>query len=182
MKKEQFAELAISMGFSNAVLLETAQIPFEPAFRVCCEDNSCGKYGVNWSCPPDCGTTDQMRQRVQARQYGLVLQTTWDIDSEDGPATKRCKGKHNQLSRELIAKIQEDTSGFLIGASGCSLCETCTLVAGEPCRFPDKMASCMSAYCIYVRRLAEENGMEYDSGPGLVNFFGMYVFDETGNK
>lgn len=179
MKKEEFVRLAISMGFSNAVLLKTEEIPFEPAFRVCCEDNSCGKYGVNWSCPPDCGTTDQMRDKVRARQYGLVLQTTWDIDSEDGPSIKRCKGQHNKMTRELIAQVQDGTQGFMIGASGCSLCDTCTIVEGKPCRFPDKMASCMSAYCIYVRQLAETHGMEYDSGPGLVNFFGMYVFDEV---
>ena len=42
---------------------------------------------------------------------------------------------------------------------------------------PWKTASCMSAYCIFVRRLAEQCGMEYDCGPGLLAFFGMYVFD-----
>ena len=42
---------------------------------------------------------------------------------------------------------------------------------------PWKHASCMSAYCIFVRRLAEQCGMEYDCGPGLLAFFGMYVFD-----
>ena len=35
----------------------------------------------------------------------------------------------------------------------------------------------MSAYCIYVEKFVEDHGMEYDSGPGIVNFFGMYFFD-----
>ena len=47
----------------------------------------------------------------------------------------------------------------------------------KPCRYPDLYYSCMSAYCIFVRRLAEQCGMEYDCGPGLLAFFGMYVFD-----
>lgn len=180
MDANGFVKRAVELGFANAFILETKQIPFNPAFRVCCEDNSCGKYGVNWSCPPDCGSTDEMQAKIRARKYGLVLQTMWDIDSEDGPSVKRCKGAHNKLTRELIAELQSQTEGFMIGASGCGLCEVCALVDGEPCRFPDRMASCMSAYCIYVQKLAEENGMEYDSGPGLVNFFGMYVFDVCG--
>ncbi len=169
-------QLAQTLGFSNAALVKTEQIPFNPAFRICCEDNSCGKYGVNWSCPPDCGSTAFMQEKIQKRPYALVLQTTWDIDYDDPKAIKQCKGRHNQLTRDLMAQA-EGTTGFMVGASGCSICETCSIVDGQPCRFPDKMASCMSAYCIYVQQLAEENGMEYDSGPGLVNFFGMYVFD-----
>lgn len=170
--------MAKAMGFSDACLIKTGSIPFEPAFRICCEDNSCGKYGVNYSCPPDCGAAEEMEAKIKAYPHGLVLQTMWDIDYDDPAAIKRCKGEHNRLTRELIAKLQDKTIGFMIGASGCGLCEVCAIVDGEPCRFPDKMASCMSAYCIYVQRLAEENGMEYDSGPGIVNFFGMYVFEE----
>lgn len=176
MEKQKILDLAAELGFANAVVVKTGDIPFNPAFRVCCEDNSCGKYGVNWSCPPDCGTTDQMREKILSRPYALVLQTTWDIDSDDGPAIKRCKGQHNKQTRELMARLADRTSGFMVGASGCSLCEVCSLVEGKACRFPEKMASCMSAYCIYVQQLAEGNGMEYDSGPGLVNFFSMYVF------
>ena len=181
MEWKEMVNMALELGFSNAALVTTDRIPVQPSFRICCEDNSCGKYGVNWSCPPDCGTTAQMEQKLREKKYGLILQTTWDIDYDDGPAIKRCKGQHNSLTRELMARLAGETAGFMIGASGCSLCEVCALVEGQPCRFPEKMASCMSAYCIYVQRLVEENGMEYDSGPGLVNFFGMYVFDRRVN-
>jgi len=174
---KDMVSLAMELGFANAALVDTGKIPFNPAFRICCEDNSCGKYGVNWSCPPDCGTTEEMEAKIKSRANALVLQTTWDIDYDDGPAIKRCKGQHNRLTRELMEKLADETEGFLVGASGCSICDPCSFVEGQPCRFPEKMASCMSAYCIYVQELAEENGMEYDSGPGLVNFFGMYVFD-----
>ena len=64
-----------------------------------------------------------------------------------------------------------------MGASGCALCSPCALKEGKPCAFPDLRYSCMSAYCIFVRKLAERCGMEYDCGEGLLAFFGMYVFD-----
>ena len=172
-------QTALELGFANAALVDTKEIPFEPAFRVCCEDNACGKYGVNWSCPPDCGSTEAMAEKIRSYPRALVLQSMWDIDADDGPAVKRCKGEHNRRTRALIEQYRDQTRGFMVGASGCSLCDVCSIVDGQPCRFPEKMASCMSAYFIYVKELAETCGMEYDSGPGIVNFFGLYVFEEA---
>ena len=37
--------------------------------------------------------------------------------------------------------------------------------------------SCMAAYCIHVKKLAEDCGMNYDYKDGILPFFGMYVFD-----
>ena len=65
----------------------------------------------------------------------------------------------------------------MVGASGCSLCSPCRLALGEDCTFPELKYSCMSAYCIYVKDLAEKCGMDYTPGEGKISFFGMYVFD-----
>lgn len=178
MNSEELVSRALEQGFSNAAVVETDEIPFMPFFRICCEDNSCGKYGVNYACPPDCGTTAEMEQRIKRYPYGLFLQTMWQIDDPmDNAAIKKARGSHNQMVRQLIDSLEGESYGFMIGASGCNLCPVCAIVEGAPCRFPEKQFSCMSAYCIYVEKLAEETGMEYDSGAGLVNFFGMYVFD-----
>jgi len=174
---DQNVQFALNIGFSDAALIRTTEIPFEPSFRKYCADNLCGNYGVNWSCPPDCGTTDEMENQIKQYPWALVVHTAWEIDYHDHAEVKRTKEAHNQLTRELIAQMPK-TKGFFIAASGCSLCEICSKVKGEPCRFPDKMASCMSAYCIHVRKLTEICEMEYDSGPDVVNFFGMYVYEE----
>ena len=68
-------------------------------------------------------------------------------------------------------------AGPMIGASGCSLCDPCAIVEGKPCRFPDKRFSCMSAYCVFVRDLAEKCGMDYDCGPSIVALFSMACFE-----
>ena len=57
---EQLLDIALEMGFANAALIDTKDIVFNPAFRPLCEENLCGKYGVNYACPPDCGTTEQI--------------------------------------------------------------------------------------------------------------------------
>jgi len=36
--------------------------------------------------------------------------------------------------------------------------------------------SCMSAYCIFVKKLCDRCGLEYDCGNGLLGFFGMIVY------
>lgn len=175
---DQIVDRGAEAGFTCTAVIETDRITFNPDFRICCEDNSCGKYGVNYTCPPHCGTTDEMRDKVLAHKYAIVFQTMWEIpDTEDAAMIKKCKGKHNSMVRKFIADLDPSYSGgFMIAASGCSLCEECAIVRGEPCLFPDKAASCASAYCIYVEDLAEQCGMEYDCGPGLTAFFGLYVF------
>ena len=171
--------MAAEEGFAAAVVTDTKDIPFDPSFRPLCAENLCGKYGANYSCPPDCGTPDEMRARIQAHRHALVLQTIWEIaDYSDSKAIKAAKKEHNAATLRLLGRLRRaDVPGFPVGASGCALCETCAITEKKPCRYPDLYYSCMSAYCIFVRRLAEQCGMEYDCGPGLLAFFGMYVFD-----
>ena len=175
MNEQSLLDHALALGFANAALIDTARIVFEPAFRPLCEENLCGQYGVNYSCPDACGTVEEMRSRVLRYRRGLVLQTMWNIDDPlDGSQTRPAKARHNRLTRELMDWAGEP--GLMVGASGCGLCTPCALAEGAPCRFPALQYSCMSAYCVFVKDLAEKCGMEYDCGPGVVAFFSMYCF------
>lgn len=177
--EEKMVEMALEMGFANAAAVDTGALEFVPAFRPLCEENLCGKYGVNYACPPDCGTVEEMEARVRAYPRAIVLQTLWDVDDPlDSQETKPAKGKHNKLTREFIDKT--GLPGLMIGASGCNLCERCAIVDGAPCRFPDKKFSCMSAYCIFVHKLADSCGMDYDCGPRVVALFSMFLYGKRG--
>ncbi|MEE1195463.1 MAG: DUF2284 domain-containing protein [Lachnospiraceae bacterium] len=179
MTEEKMIEYAIEEGFTAAEMIDTDQIVFDPSFRPLCEENLCGQYGVNYSCPPECGTAEEMKQRILAHKKGLVLQTIWEIsDYTDQKAIKHAKSGHNSASQRLMRRIrQEGCQGFMIGASGCALCTPCALVDKKPCNYPELRYSCMSAYCIFVRKLTESCGIEYNCGDGLLAFFGMYVWD-----
>lgn len=179
MNTEQMIQWAIEENFAAAAVMNTEDIVFDPSFRPYCEENLCGQYGVNYSCPPACGTPDEMKEKVLAHKKALVLQTIWEIsDYTDKDAIKKAKASHNAASLKLMKRLREEGhEGFLIGASGCALCSPCAIVNNEPCRFPELGYSCMSAYCIFVRKVTEACGMEYDCGKGLLSFFGMFVFD-----
>ena len=177
MDENELKALALELGFANAELVETGELVFVPSFRPLCEENLCGKYGVNYACPPDCGTVEEMREKVLKWPRALVMQTMWDIeDPLDNEQIKPAKTEHNRLTRRLIEKAAEP--GLMIGASGCSLCSPCAITEGAPCRFPGLRYSCMSAYCIFVKDMADRCGMDYECAPGITTFFSMYCFDE----
>ena len=60
MTAEQMVQYAYEEGFSAAAVVDTADIVFDPSFRPYCEENLCGQYGANYSCPPDCGTPEEI--------------------------------------------------------------------------------------------------------------------------
>ena len=79
MTDAKMIQLAIEEGFAAAEIVDTTQIVFDPSFRPYCEENLCGQYGANYSCPPDCGSPEEMKQRILAHKKALVLQTIWGV-------------------------------------------------------------------------------------------------------
>lgn len=179
MTTEQMQSIAYGEGFSAAEVVDTDKIVFDASFRTYCAENLCGQYGANYSCPPDCGSPEEVKQSVVSHQKALVLQTIWEIpDYSDKEAVKSAKASHNAATIRLTKRLREaGVPGFPVGSGGCSLCKPCNLKSGAPCAFPDYRYSCMSAYCIFVKKLADACGMEYTPGEGLLALFGMYVIE-----
>lgn len=179
MTQEEMIRYAQEEGFAAVAVTDTRSIVFDPAFRVYCEENLCGQYGINASCPPDCGSPEEMKQRILGYKNALVLQSIWQIgDYADGPAIRQAKMGHNNAQLRLAQRLRQGGHpGLLVGASGCALCSPCMKSQGLPCKYPQLRYSCMSAYCIFVKKLADQCRMEYACGEGLLALFGMYVFD-----
>ena len=139
MTEEEMIALAVAEGFAGAAVIDTDKIVFDPMFRPFCEENLCGQYGVNHSCPPSCGTPEQMKQRILSHKKALVLQTLWEIsDYEDKDAVKQAKLGHNTAAIRLMKQLRaQGCPGFLVGASGCALCSPCALKERRSCTFPD---------------------------------------------
>lgn len=179
MYNEKTIKIAIDTGFADAAIIDTTDIIFDASFRSYCEENLCGQYGGNYSCPPHSGTPEEMKQKVQKYKHALVLRTVWDINNfKDTKLINLAKQKHNTYTISVIEQMEsQGYKGFMIGASGCSLCNPCHITKGKPCKFPNKQYSCMSAFCIYVKDLAEKCGMVYDYKEGALPFFSMYVYN-----
>lgn len=175
---DRMIAMAMREGFSAAALVDVGDIVVDPMFRPFCEENLCGHYGANYTCPPDCGTVEEMEARLRSYPRALVFQTKWPItDYTDKAAIGEAKRFHNEAMLRVIDQLkQAGYDGLMAGASCCILCDRCALRDGLPCRFPDRKWSCLSAYCIFVRKLAEACGMEYACSDGSLAFFGLYAF------
>lgn len=179
MTERQILDFAREAGFS-AALCDTADIPVDHSFRRYCEENLCGQYDKNYGCPPRCGTPAEMEARLRVPGHALVLQSTWPIaDYTDRAAIAAAKIAHNAASQALLQRLAADgIRGFMVGCSGCTLCEECALTHGAPCTYPQQCYACMSAYCIHVLELAARCGLRYDCGDSKLRMFGMLVLEK----
>lgn len=178
LNEEELIGRAMAEGFSAAALMDVRDIVIDPMFRPFCAENLCGNYGANYTCPPDCGTVEEMEAKLRGYGQALVLQTKWPItDYTDKRAIREAKAFHNGAMLRLIDEMKRaGYDGLMAGASCCTLCESCAIGEGKPCRLPDRKWSCLSAYCVFVRKLAEACGMEYACADGSLAFFGLYAF------
>jgi len=176
----QLLELAKSEGFF-AALLPPEQVPVDAKFRKYCEENLCGKYGANYSCPPDCGTVEELHQSILAEEKVLIVQTLWDMEGyEDKSAIQKSKQTHNAMVLRLKDKMeQQGLIGFCSGYNGCPLCSPCKRTTNDPCVHPELRISCMSAYCIDVAELASRCNLAFAWSPNNLHLFGMIAFHES---
>ena len=93
-------------------------------------------------------------------------------------SANKSKAKQATARRKLLDKLSENgvCGGLRVGASCCDCCAVCAKRTGEPCRFPEKAFSCMSAYCIDCEKLAAKCDMSFGWSKTEVSFYGMYIF------
>ena len=180
MTNSYLLQLAVGEGFRSS-LIAPEDVPINPEFRKYCEENLCGKYGANYSCPPDCGTVEELKQRILSEDNCLILQTIWDIDGyEDKSTIDNAKLKHNQMVLSLKSQLEQlGLICFCSGYNGCPLCNPCKRILNEPCAHPDKRISCMSAYCIDVAELAQKCKLDFAWSSDKLHLFGMIAFHEA---
>lgn len=180
MTDMELIKLAEEAGF-HAAVLPARDIPVDGTYRKFCEDNLCGKYNANYSCPPGCGTVEAVRQRLFAQDKALVLQTIQEIGSyENKEAILKSKKNLNAAILKLTESLRAaGLHCFCLGYGGCPLCAPCKQVKGQPCVFPEKRISCMSAYCIDVGKLADRCGLEFAWIPEKLHLFGMIALREN---
>lgn len=171
MTDMELIDLARREGFTAAVIA-AKDVPVDGKFRRFCEDDLCGQYDKNYSCPPTCGTVDQMHARILSGTKALVLKSEWAIDGYgDKEGIHKGKCSHNNA----MLRLNETLSGVIAGGSCCSLCTPCRMALGESCAYPDLRFSCMSAYCVDVAELAKRCGMDFAWDESKLYVYGMIV-------
>lgn len=178
MEVEKCIEIAQQFGFTTIVPLDVKTLEPRQDVRDMCAVNTCGMYGTNWSCPPNCGTVPECTQKMQKYSKGVLLQTVGDIeDSLDWEGMMEVKAVHNKAFVTFFDELFKTEKEFLALADGpCIRCAKCTC-PDSPCRFPEKSFSSMEAFGLYVSGVCKSNGVPYNYGEGKMCYTGCVLFD-----
>lgn len=123
MTEHELLELAGAEGFL-AAMLPPEQIPVDPSFRAYCEQNLCGHYGANYSCPPDCGSPEALHRSILQERQILIVETIWKIKGyADKAGVRHARVTHNAAVLRLMERLTAaGYAGFCAGYNGCPLC------------------------------------------------------------
>ena len=175
---ENWKALALEAGFTHAGVLDAATIELKQEVRAMCADNSCGRYGKNWSCPPACGELDELRQQIAGYRRGLLVQTVGELeDSFDIEGMMDTERRHKANMEALQAVLLEQyPKALALGAGSCTKCKDCTY-PDAPCRFPRQRMASMEAYGMLVNEVCRANGMAYYYGPDTLAYTGCFLLE-----
>jgi predicted metal-binding protein len=172
--------IAFKCGAFKTASMEVSNIPFRREFRDACRQNTCGKYGTTWMCPPEVGDIDDLIERASGYKNAFIFQSVGSLeDSFDIEGMQEAARRHNQLLKSIFSQIPPYLEDVLkLGAGACMVCgEPCAKRSNDPCRSPNKAIASMEAYGIAVSELAERCGLQYINGVNTITYFGAILYN-----
>lgn len=193
---EKLVELAISLGASDARVIESAIIHVEERLANLCAEPRCPSYGQSASCPPYVSGPAGFRELKQKLPRAVVVRIVV-------PSSMLHSSDNMELGRflyELVSTIEQeainmgysDSIAFAGGSCKQLFCSDhleCRRVKGDGCRHPLVARASMSGYGVNVFELMESCGWatNLDSGraePGEESMSwmaGLVLIGKSGN-
>jgi len=172
--RERLIETFTKLGFDEYREIKVDNIVFSQDVFDQCARNTCGNFGKNHACPPGAGTEEERKARVQKYGHAFILCKIISIRSRK--EMKESVEILDNLNKALRKEFTADDV-LIMGAGPCTLCEKCSALEGEPCRFPDKKQYSMEGSGIDVVRMSMDQNMTYNAGMGKVGFFTLVLYN-----
>ena len=174
MEKEKAIDMVMTFagqaGFKAARFDASALEPKQEVRSYCVQDK-CNRYNASWSCPPACGSLEEMKDRMSRYSTGILLMTVIETGGHYDPGTIRHGADHKERFDALVRQTRTLFPDCLpMGAGSCTRCAECTY-PDAPCRFPDELYYSMEASGLMVKDVCDLSGMPYYWGPDRVCFF-----------
>ncbi|MDR1130994.1 MAG: DUF2284 domain-containing protein [Oscillospiraceae bacterium] len=168
-------KLCLKLGAAKAEEIPVEKLTFEPELRKLCEQNACGRFARNYTCPPFAGEIAALVAKLKTFQSAVIFQNIYSLeDSFDFEGMMNAQQKHNAMTREIANRVYTALgreNALVLSAGGCTLCESCAAQTNAPCRHPGEALSSLEAYGIYVAKIAEVSNMKYVNGKDTVTYF-----------
>ena len=175
---EEILELARNCGFTHVGELNIAALEFMPEVRDMCSADRCHKYGRSWTCPPGCGTLEEVAAKASAYTRGVLLQTTAQLEDDfDIEGMQQAEADQKNSFSAFVEQLRVEYPDCLpMATGGCTLCAQCTY-PDAPCRFPKKAIPSMEAYGLLVSKVCEKSGLPYYYGPQTLTYTSCVLID-----
>jgi predicted metal-binding protein len=151
----------------------------EERIRAYCEENLCGNYGRNYTCPPHAGELDDIREKLKEFTRGYLLQYSQEMNiKKDLKKLVASKDDFHEmvlkLEEYLIAEGNNRVWGLIGG--NCGLCRKCKIQNGKPCKHPDKSRISLEAIGIDVVGLLDKLGLDSGFHPDRITWTGCVLY------
>ena len=157
-------------GAGKVTPVPVQNIVIDPRVNFKCRVPLCKNYGRSHICPPLVMSAEEFSKVLARYSYGILVQISLPAQ-ELGPDRERKALDQVKKLNDIIAKLERDAFLFGyrfaagLGGGPCPLCEECSAIVGEDCRFPFQARPSMEALGIDVIKTAENAGMPIDLPP-----------------
>ena len=162
--------------FKNATEVPLESVDISDEVRRMCEQNKCGLYGKNWTCPPAVKTLDEFRKEMEQYDSFIVVYRVYPLESSfNFKAMKDAAADFNERILQMKKGLYRDRPGskiLVLGVGGCGLCQKCSYIENKPCRRPEDAVVSLEALGIDVMKLMRDNGLRYYNGKQTVTYIG----------
>ena len=152
-------------------------LEFSSRIRWICE-NECPMYGKSWACPPGVGSVDGCRKKCMTYENCLLISSIVEVrDIADMEETLATRPDHEALTNEVRELMRaQGVDPYILSTEACTLCESCAILEGKPCRFPETMHPCVESHGINVVPILESRGLEFQFGANVVTWISLLFF------
>lgn len=75
-----FVKLCLEMGATRAVEIPVDKLVFQPKLRELCEQNACGRFASNYTCPPLVGEVEDLIEQLKGFSTAVIWQNVYTLE------------------------------------------------------------------------------------------------------
>ena len=177
MNREQLEAQLTELPLYTYEFIDPKALEFSDRIRWICQQE-CPMYGKTWACPPAVGEVASCKEKCLGYSKCLVIGTIVEVDDITNiEASLATRGDHEALTNQVRDFFREQgIEPYVLSCEACAQCKRCTILDGEPCRFPDRMHPCVESHGINLLRVIEEHGLMFQYGENVVTWFSLLFF------
>ena len=176
MDRNQLEMRLSELPLYQYAFVRTEDLMFSERIRWICE-HECPMYGKTWACPPAVGSVEECKARCMKFDEALLIATITEVsDIANIEETLATRAPHEEITRQVHEMVREQAGDTMVlSTEACAICEECAW-PDAPCRFKEKMFSCVESHGIVVTDLAEKTGIDFYAEGNLVTWFSLIFY------